>query len=71
MHLFLYHSPVEGYVPFPEEHLAFELWSPIGRKGHSRSRKGYVVVQSDRDPTKEVRTTINQGVITVNLHINR
>ena len=50
----LHHSPVEGYVPFPEEHLTFELWSPIGRKGHSPSRKGYIVVQSDRDPTKEV-----------------
>ena len=51
-----YYSPVVGYVPFPEEHLALEQWSPTGRKGHGPSRKGYIVVQSDRDPTKEVRS---------------
>ena len=51
---YLHYSPVKGYVPFPEGHLSLEYRSPIGRKGHSRAGKGYVVVQSDRDPTKEV-----------------
>lgn len=57
MHMCISHdcySPLEEYVLFPAKRPS-DFQPPIGRMGYSSSRKGYVVVESDRDPTKEVR----------------
>ena len=44
---------MEEYVSFPADHPP-DFQPPIGRRGRSSLKKSYIVVESDRDPTKEV-----------------
>ena len=46
-------------MKFPEKRPP-DFKPPIGRIGRTATRKGYVVVESDRDPTKEVRGSPNK-----------
>ena len=45
-------------MKFPEQ-LPPDFKLPIGRRGRTAARKSYVVVRSDRDPTKEVRVHLS------------
>ena len=55
-------------MKFPEQRPP-DFKPPIGRKGRDTRKKGYVVVKSDRDPTKEVRSTLYIVVTVINSKI--